>query len=111
MTMTPTTVRDNLKALSAYLYESSGPDFMYEAVEQAIVLLEGWRPIETAPKDGTKVDLWRLSDKWQAVAEGRRITDAWFADGRWRHEDYDYGHERSVSGHITHWMPLPEGPK
>lgn len=32
-------VRDNLKALSAYLFESSGPDFMYEAVEQAIKLL------------------------------------------------------------------------
>jgi hypothetical protein len=37
--MTPTTVRDNLKALSSHLLESSGPDFMYESVEQAIVLL------------------------------------------------------------------------
>lgn len=64
-----------------------------------------WRPIESAPKDGTYVDLWCIPD-------GRR-TDARFINGHW-HEWADSGFERmewcKITLRATHWMPLPEGP-
>jgi hypothetical protein len=63
-----------------------------------------WQPIETAPKDGTRVDVW----------SGDRFTDA-----RWcaRHKqwevfipDYNGGEWTGVYAPPTHWMPLPAPP-
>ena len=53
----------------------------------------GWLDIETAPKDGTLVDLWH--------EDYGRMTDTWW-DGCW-----------VVTGTIdgfTHWMKIPEPP-
>jgi hypothetical protein len=83
--MTPTTVRDNLKALSAYLYESSGPDFMYEAVEQAIVLLgerEETRVSERLPlkPNISRFENWYIRYEIQASDDGAVCgidADAW----------------------------------
>lgn len=69
-----------------------------------------WQPIETAPKDGTHIDLW---------ADGERLADCFWAEGE------DYGHddchwrqcyaEASSSFQTaydpSHWMPLPAPPK
>ena len=57
-----------------------------------------WQPMETAPKDGTTVDLWSIDT---------RLPDAWFEDGKWKvgGELGDY-----VVPNPTHWMPLPAPP-
>ena len=77
---------------------------------------DGWQPIETAPKDGTRVDLWFYDD-----GEGYR-----FADARWM-EDHVLGYEWHVHRldtdqwepigelgtlcYATHWQPLPAPPQ
>lgn len=80
-----------------------------------------WKPIESAPKDGTLVDLWLID----CDGEGRRMSDSYFGKiphecgmmGRycdcWPDEgefwiDGIFGERHS--GNITHWMPLPEPP-
>jgi hypothetical protein len=59
----------------------------------------GWKPIETAPKDGTHI---------LCVTAGytkRRI--GWFFNGAWRWDgDYSGAHLAAP----THWMPLPAAP-
>lgn len=66
-----------------------------------------WRPIETAPKDGTRVDLWASWDDC-----GVRLANAFWDTGRrfpgWVISVNDYGvlDERQ----FTHWMPLPAPP-
>jgi hypothetical protein len=113
--MTPTTVRDNLKALSSHLLESSGPDFMYESVEQAIVLLEGWRPIESAPKDGTRVLVY--GPRGVLIAWWNTEPTVWERSPRacwsvFTPDDFFYSvHLVEDREKPTHWMPLPEGPK
>jgi hypothetical protein len=66
-----------------------------------------WQPIETAPKDGTEIDLWspickRIPDcKWLD-----RYATGWFTRG-------DRGWEEISTAMIspTHWMPLPAPPE
>lgn len=71
---------------------------------------EGWQPIETAPKDGKRVDLWVRP--WDAFANGNpgRITDAWFEDGEWKRVLAGWPHNVSSCGEATHWMPLATAP-
>jgi hypothetical protein len=66
----------------------------------------GWMPIETAPKDGTAVLLWRLYDAGQITqAYWRRDT----SDGTsaWGGSGWSFG-EGCMQP--THWMPLPSPP-
>lgn len=70
-----------------------------------------WQPIETAPKDGTRVDLW---------ADGERVCDAWWNAnrGKWMNPQptTNWGipvledDEATDGDRATHWMPLPEKP-
>lgn len=67
-----------------------------------------WMPIETAPKDGTIVDLF---------IDGGRLADCKFLDGAWHYwteygeYQYDPDYRRIDWKHeATHWMPLPEPP-
>jgi hypothetical protein len=60
---------------------------------------EAWRPIETAPKDGTRALLW--ADEWSAPATGQ-----WYGKD-WR-QLYDLG---AFKFQPTHWMPLPHAPE
>jgi len=77
-----------------------------------------WQPIATAPKDGTKMDLWMPS--------GHRVTNCYW--GRPEHscgenEGYCDSHpdhdgwvdgEDFMNGYTTqeptHWMPIPKPP-
>jgi hypothetical protein len=70
-----------------------------------------WHPIETAPKDGTRIDLW--FKWWRADTDeflGRRVTDCYWTNVS--------GHERWAcewgsipsNSRPTHWMARPDGP-
>lgn len=55
-----------------------------------------WRPIETAPKDGTEILVW--------LSWGDYEITLWEND-RWTWED-----RLSSQPEPTHWMPLPPPP-
>lgn len=81
----------------------------------------GWRPIETAPKDGTTIDVWR---------DGSRETVYWgfpphecgetgqYCDSDW-HSIKKPGWICSTFGEFvggkhdpfTHWLPIPPAPE
>ncbi len=57
-----------------------------------------WRPIESAPKDGTLV----LTFAPLRTSFTRNIDINWFSDGAWRRSNYKC--------QPTHWIPLPAAP-
>lgn len=61
-----------------------------------------WRPIETAPKDGTEVLVFEPS---------REGVQAWLGSG-WFDNSLGWLDNARSSLHLnpTHWMPLPESP-
>ncbi len=72
-----------------------------------------WRSIKTAPKDGSFVDLWHVSQgrfadcRWLRHALPKvdgQPTFAWFKQSGGR--AYNMG----LDVVFTHWMPLPEPP-
>lgn len=71
------------------------------ALSDAAPAEEGWRPIETAPKDGTRVICW--NERWEAPESGCRYGPVWASislaadKGGWKHPP-------------THWRPLPAPP-
>lgn len=67
-------------------------DFVREVVKR----MTAWQPIDTAPRDGTPVDLWHKI--------GFRVHETWWdkEDGCWSCVDTDES--------FTHWMPVPEAP-
>jgi hypothetical protein len=75
-----------------------------------------WRPIETAPKDGTEVDLygsWRNQDG--SIYRGRFPSCEWgeLASGgqAWLYDGIGLVEHSANQARITHWMPLPEPPQ
>lgn len=81
-----------------------------------------WQPIETAPKDGTKVDLWVIT-RGCYENKDERIPDASWEDGGWGtcetlqgtygHWHFEYDGPAKKGHHCvkpTHWMPLPNPP-
>jgi hypothetical protein len=85
-----------------------------------------WHKIDTAPKDGTRIDVWQYchDPKWRpdpsaehGLASGWRLIDVKWADGCWQQwldQCGDCGFEPiycSEHHTISHWMPFPEPPK
>jgi hypothetical protein len=69
-----------------------------------------WQPIETAPKDGTDVLLYKRFSKYQKWV-GKDEYDFYiqigcYSSGDWRIHAYD----PPWNNDPTHWMPLPEPP-
>jgi len=67
--------------------------------------MNDWQPIETAPKNGDTVLLWReiggvVSAFWDCCAD----FDWWYID------DGKYGPYPLRGPNPTHWMPVPSGP-
>ena len=66
-----------------------------------------WRPIETAPRDGTHLLLFDDRDRMLIEAD---IAIGWWQDGEWR--DWgDIGCSGLFPYEPTHWMPLQEPPR
>lgn len=85
-----------LDALQGYLPKSEGMS---------------WQPIETAPKDGTTIDLWD-SYYGHRVTNARRAYHYWengkpIREKSWGRNDTD----GPFVGNPTHWMPLPKPPE
>jgi len=59
-----------------------------------------WQTIDTAPKDGTIVDVWA----WM------RYTNARYLNGVWEFDSPDSGYTEDIPNNPTHWMPLPKAP-
>ena len=65
-----------------------------------------WRPIETAPHDGTHVLVWvKANPELGHPANYSHAVDAY-----WTPHNKGGWVWHGVAGNITHWMPLPEGP-
>lgn len=71
----------------------------------------GWLPIHSAPKNGTKIDLWGV-EHLSYGKRGSRITNvSWgpVTDLLGRERD-DWQHGRGGDFEPTHWMPVPAAP-
>jgi hypothetical protein len=71
-----------------------------------------WLPISTAPKDGTRVDLWIIHPQYRA----RRVTDCrWQPKGyfgaRWETRGQAGVESRRLRIRATHWRHVPGAPK
>ena len=74
-----------------------------ELVERVRGEAEGWRTIESAPKDGTRVLLYTPD----ALAIEAIFTATYDMGAWWESRDLD---EPNVNCPPTHWMPLPTPP-
>lgn len=76
-----------------------------------------WRPIETAPKDGTYVlvagryDSPHVAGFLPLYRGGQRRWISVGCDGAAIRSQDDFGTEYQEAGPLTHWMPLPDAPK
>lgn len=89
-----------------------------QIIEELLELREQvrWRPISEAPKDGTRVMLYRPTShyQWTRVVAGEFKTDQYAKKPRpfWTHDREMLSGMAEVRAHQpTHWMPLPEPPK
>ena len=81
-----------------------------EAAIRQLLADRQWRLIDTAPKDGTPVDLWITPPKGMITGTGPgRCPDCWYSSGKWWRYDEQYGDDqcRSEVHNATHWLPLP----
>lgn len=69
--------------------------------EDRVVIWAKWEPIETAPKDGTQILMWR---------DGRKpFVGHWYEWPMWK--DWSEHGIRLKDMHApTHWMPIPDPP-
>lgn len=82
-------------------------------MERALAALEAveWRPIESAPKDGTSILITggTYSTNWDAGLEFHGVSIAYWCRGfepHWRGNNLQ-AHDEWCRHQPTHWMPLP----
>lgn len=77
---------------------------------------DGWRSISSAPKDGTRFDVWVIPSADSIVhCEPYRIAKACYQhqnDGAWLHDPYGNVIDWREEGkqYVSHWRPLPPPP-
>lgn len=68
-----------------------------------------WRKIDSAPKDGTVIDLWlsiHASPLSMGMSDEFGVPDAWWDGSRWVHTYR--GRPTELYGHyVTHWRAHP----
>jgi hypothetical protein len=78
-----------------------------------------WQPIETAPRDGTEIDVWEYchDPKWRpaehGIEKGYRCTNIKWLDSRWVEFDITWGDWIALPNEhysVSHWMPIPKPP-
>lgn len=78
-----------------------------------------WKPIDSAPKDGTwvlltggKIEYGWYEDSQPTVVSGQYSTmlNTYPTHGHWQFAWYDGGHYGWYE-EPTHWMPIPDPPK
>jgi hypothetical protein len=85
-------------------------------IEAASLIPQGWRPIETAPKDGTEIDIWAIPDgggeprRYIDVSWRTEETTAAGAISFWQQYSRIRGKHCWVHARPTHWMPSPAAP-
>jgi hypothetical protein len=82
-------------------------DALARSSEQAA---QGWQPIETAPKDGTPVDLFsQYGRRWCNYRWDKQIRRGMWSDAAYAHRVW---HDRPCmyEASVTHWMPIPSAP-
>lgn len=83
---------------TAYPGHSVSQDFIEDI--RAVLAERTWQPIETAPKDGTRLLLYGFPD---GAFTGEWEFDSWRMEPGFEAVDRDRW--------PTHWMPLPEAPR
>jgi len=68
---------------------------------------DGWQPIETAPKDGTEIQVFARTEEGAEMQQVAHWDGAPTAEWPWQVSDGSAYHR----GLFTHWRPLPIPPK
>lgn len=75
-------------------------------------LVPQWQPIETAPRDGTPVDLWGINHLSYDKHNFRMVNVKFGPVKDWMGiERDDWQHGRGEDYEPTHWMPITAPPK
>lgn len=75
-------------------------------MESIFPINNGWLPIETAPNDGTIIDLW--------TNHGQREANCKWENGSWRYywiNSFESLEWIKIDDIATHWMPIPGAPR
>ena len=86
-----------------------------EAERDKLRAAQAWQPIETAPKDGTVIDLWDAD--WKRRIVGASWACHYWMNGKpqrepsWGPDDRDGPFCSRPTHWMTHWMPLPPAPQ
>ena len=97
---------DAEKALRAALTEALAHDVSF--ISEGNKAQQGWQPIETAPKDGTVILMFRNKEVLAGAFHAELGKYPWLI----LEESMDGTNGLQEGAHgPTHWMPLPSAPK
>lgn len=74
---------DKTNEVADRLDMSSEQAMAYAALAALDAETEGWRTMDSAPKDGTRVDIWLEPHDAEESGNAHRRTDAYFQSGDW----------------------------